>query len=74
MHVCINLLGLHYCVICCEVETKFTVTRKMLTAVALDRRWPDVVVGISARFFKKNCFSSSLLYNESLNEWSFGEQ
>ena len=73
MHVCINLFGLHYCVVCCEVEKKFTVTRKMLTAVARDRRWPDVVVGISARFLKKLLFYS-LLYNESLNEWSFGEQ
>ena len=31
-------------------EKQFTVTREMLTAVARDRRWPDVVAGISARF------------------------
>ena len=29
---------------------QFTVTREMLTAVARDQRWPDVVAGISARF------------------------
>ena len=33
-------------------EKQFTVTRKMLTAVARDQRWPDVVAGISARFSK----------------------
>ena len=31
---------------------RFTVNREMLTAVARDRRWPDVVAGISARFSK----------------------
>ena len=31
-------------------EKRFTVTREMLTAVARDRRWPDVVAGISAVF------------------------
>ena len=31
---------------------QFTVTREMLTAVASDQRWPDVVAGISARFSK----------------------
>ena len=31
---------------------QFTVTREMLTAVARDQRWPDVVAGISARFSK----------------------
>ena len=31
---------------------QFTVTREMLTAVARDRRWPDVAAGISARFSK----------------------
>ena len=30
---------------------QFTVTREMLTAVARDQRWPDVL-GISARFSK----------------------
>ena len=29
---------------------QFTVTREMLTAVARDQRWPNVVAGISARF------------------------
>ena len=31
---------------------QFTVTREMLTAVARDQRWPDVVAGIPARFSK----------------------
>ena len=31
---------------------QFTVTREMLTAIARDQRWPDVVAGISARFSK----------------------
>ena len=31
---------------------QFTVTREMLTAVARDQRWPDVVAGISVRFSK----------------------
>ena len=31
---------------------QFTVTREMLTAVARDHRWPDVVARISARFSK----------------------
>ena len=31
---------------------QFTVSREMLTAVARDQRWPDVVAGISARFAK----------------------
>ena len=31
---------------------QFTVTREMLTSVARDRRWPDVVAGILARFSK----------------------
>ena len=31
---------------------QFTVTREMLTAVAGDQCWPDVVAGISARFSK----------------------
>ena len=31
---------------------KFTVTREMLTAVARDQRWSDVVAGTSARFSK----------------------
>ena len=31
---------------------QFTATWEMLTAVARDQRWPDVVAGISARFSK----------------------
>ena len=31
---------------------QFTVTHEMLTAVARDQRWPDIVAGISARFSK----------------------
>ena len=33
-------------------EKQFTVTREMLTVVARDQRWPDVVAGISAHFSK----------------------
>ena len=33
-------------------EKQFTVTPEMLTAVARDQRWPDVVAGESARFSK----------------------
>ena len=45
---------------------QFTVTREMLTAVARDR-W-----NLSVVF--KFCFCFVLLYNESLNDWSLGEQ
>ena len=31
---------------------QFTIAREMLIAVARDQRWPDVVIGISARFSK----------------------
>ena len=31
---------------------QFTITREMLTAVARDQRWPDVVAGILVRFSK----------------------
>ena len=50
---------------------QFTVTREMLTAVARDQRWPNVVAGISARFSK---FAFVLLYNKSLYDWPLGEQ
>ena len=36
----------------------------MLTAVAHDQRWPDVVAGIPGLFFV-------LLHTKSLNDWSF---
>ena len=49
-------------------EKQFTVTRKMLTAVARDQRWSDVVAGISARFSK---FASVLF--KSLNDYSLEE-
>ena len=52
---------------------QFTVTREMLTAVASDRRWPDVVAGISARFSKFSFFFF-FCNNKSLNDWSLGEQ
>ena len=45
---------------------QFTVTREMLTAVARDR-W-----NLSAVFKLFFCFV--LLYNKSLNDWSFREQ
>ena len=52
---------------------QFAVPREMLTAVARDQWWSDVVAGISARFFKI-CFCFVLLYNKSLNDRSLGEQ
>ena len=52
---------------------QFTEKCEMLTAVARDPRWPDVVAGISARF-SKFCFCVVLLFNKSLNDWSLGEQ
>ena len=45
---------------------QFTVTREMMTAVARDRR------NFSALF--KFCFCFVSLYNNSLNDWSLGEQ
>ena len=50
---------------------QFTVTREMLTAVARDQRWSDVVAEISALFSK---FAFVLLSNKSLNDCSLGEQ
>ena len=44
----------------------------MLTSVAGDQEWPDVVAEISARF-SKFAFVF-LLYNKALNDWSLGEQ
>ena len=52
---------------------QFTVTREMLTAVARDRRSPDVVDGISVSAFIEIFFCVVLLYNKSLNDWSLGE-
>ena len=54
-------------------EKQFTVTREMLTTVARDQRWPDVVAGISAHF-SKICFCFVSLYNFTLNDCSRGEQ
>ena len=51
---------------------QFTVTRKKLTAVACDQRWPDIVTGKSLTGFFKICFCFVLLYNESLNDWDSG--
>ena len=53
---------------------QFTVTCEMLTAVARDQRWPDVVAGISARFLNFALICFVLLSNKSLNDWSLGEQ
>ena len=51
---------------------QFTVTREMLTAVAGDQRWPDVVAGISACFsnfaFVLFCYTTNVL-----NDWFLGE-
>ena len=52
---------------------QFTVTREMLTTVARDQRWPDVVAGISARFLKF-AFVLCCYGNKSLNGWSLGKQ
>ena len=49
---------------------QFTVTREMLTAIARDRKWPDVVAGISARF-SKFAIRLVLLYNKR-NDWPLG--
>ena len=51
---------------------QFTVTCKMLTAVARDQRWPDATE-ISAHFFLNFLFFC-LLYSKSLNDWSLGKQ
>ena len=51
-------------------EKQFTVTREMLTAVARDQRWPDVVAGISPRFAK----FAFVLFCNIINDWSLGEQ
>ena len=44
---------------------QFTGTHEMLTAVARDQRWPDVVAGISARFENLLFFCFVLLYKKS---------
>ena len=59
----------------CETMTSLngkhsTVTREMLTAVACDQRWPDVVAGISVRFSK----FAFVLVCYITNDWSLGEQ
>ena len=51
------------------VTLLFVVTCEMLTAVARDQRWPNVVAGISARLFKI-CFCFVLLHNKSLTDRS----
>ena len=56
---------------------QFTVTLEMLTAVARDQRWPDVVAGISARFsnfaFVLLCYITNHLMTGPLanNEFCF---
>ena len=54
---------------------QFTVTREMLTAVARDQRWPDVVTGISARFSKFDfvllCYITSHLMTGPLGNSEF---
>ena len=42
----------------------------MLTVVARDQRWPDVVAGIAARFSK----FAFVLFCYITNDWSLGEQ
>ena len=48
----------------------------MLTTVARDQKWPDVVAVISAHFskFAFVLFCFVLLCNKSLNDWSLREQ
>ena len=49
-----------------------TETREMLSTVACDQSWPDIVARISLRFLK---FAFVLFcYNKLLNDWSLGEQ
>ena len=51
---------------------QLTITCQMLTAVARDQRWPDVVAGISARF-SKFVFCFVLPYSKSFNGLTGGE-
>ena len=56
---------------------QFTVTRKMLTAVARDHSVQLKVAWCCRKnltAFFKICFSFVLLYNKSLNDWSLGKQ
>ena len=54
---------------------QFTVAREMLTAVARDRMWPDVVAGISVRFskfaFVLFCYISNHLMTDPLGNNEF---
>ena len=45
-----------------------TVIREMLTAVARDQRWYDVVAGISARFSKFSFVSFCYITNHSMTD------
>ena len=45
---------------------QFIVTREMLTAVARDQRWPDLVNGISARFSKFSFVLFCYITNHSM--------
>ena len=47
---------------------QFTVIREMLTAVARDQRWYDVVAGISARFSKFSFVSFCYITNHSMTD------
>ena len=46
---------------------QFTVTRAMLTVVARDQRWPDVIARISARFFKISLGEQWILFPSNLS-------
>ena len=54
---------------------QFTITREMLAAVARDRKWPDVVAVISARFskfaFVLFCYETNLFITSPLGNSEF---
>ena len=53
---------------------QFTVIREMLTAVARDQRWPDVVAEISPRFSHFAFVLFCYITNHLKNDWSRWEQ
>ena len=53
---------------------QFTVTREMLTAVACDQRWRDVVAGISAVRFLKLAFVLFWIESQCLPRLRLGKQ
>jgi len=54
-HPKINLFGLHYCVICCEVETKYS--------VMVEPYIPRHQMGVIFEFISLSCIQSSVRTN-----------